>query len=297
MGRRCAGIGPEVPAGSRGAAAQLAGTGPTQRLHRSVRRPPGDGYALALGRDDIDALRIGDLASRGRAQLAAGDPAGAEGQLRVAVELWRGEPYADWPDADFAETERRRLDEVHSGAVAAFLGARLALGRHADVVPELERLVVEDGLREDWWRLLVLALYRSGRQADALAAVRRARTLLAEELGAIPGPALREMEAAVLAQDPALELPVGRTPPVVVPGPGAASGACPYKGLAAYQVMDAPLFHGRRRLVASLVGRLVDSPGWWSPARAGPASPPWCGPGSYRHSPRAGSPAVRRGGR
>src|SRR5215218_2120704 len=224
-----------------------------------VRR--GTGYALTIDRSSIDALQIGDLAARGHARLASGEPAEAECQLRAAVELWHGEPYADWPDAPFATTERRRLAEVRAGAVAGLLEARLQLGRHADVLPELERLVAEDPLREDWWRLLMFALYRAGRQADALAAGRQVRALLAEDIGAGPGPALRDMEAAILAQDPALELPSGRAPPPVTDHwPTAVTGSCPYKGLAAYQVADAPLFHGRQRLVESMVARLVDRP-------------------------------------
>ena len=124
-----------------------------------VRR--GTGYALTLDRASIDALHIGDLAARGHARLAAGEPEEAERQLRAAVDLWQGEPYADWPDAPFAEAERRRLTEVRAGAVAGLLEARLELGRHAEVLPELERLVTDDPLREDWWRLLMLALYRA----------------------------------------------------------------------------------------------------------------------------------------
>jgi DNA-binding SARP family transcriptional activator/WD40 repeat protein len=223
-----------------------------------VRR--GGGYGLAVERPALDSLHIGDLAARGRAELAAGSARDAERLLAAAVQLWRGEPFADWPDAAFAEPERRRLVEVRAGAVAGLLEARLALGRHPDVVPELERLVVEEPLREDWWRLLALALYRAGRQADALAALRRARGLLAAELGADPGSALREMEAAVLAQDPELEL-VAPAPlePAALAGTMAVP-ACPYKGLAAYEAADAPLFHGRTRLVAGLVARLVDAP-------------------------------------
>ena len=216
-----------------------------------VRR--GSGYALAVDRGDVDALRIGDLAARGRARLAAGDPAEAERLLGFAVDLWRGDPYGDWPEAAFAETERRRLTEVRAGALAGLLEARLQQGRQADALPDLEALVAEDPLREDWWRLLMLALYRAGRQADALAAGRRARALLAEELGTEPSPRLRRTEAAILAQDPALE-----SEPATPVRPPALTGACPYKGLAAYQVDDAPLFHGRRRLVAALVARLVD---------------------------------------
>ena len=174
-----------------------------------VRR--GTGYSLAVGRENIDALLMGDLAARGNAQLLAGNVEEAGRQLTAAVALWRGLPYADWPDAPFAETERRRLAEVRTGAVAGLLEARLALGRHAEVVPELEQLIAEDPLQERWWRLLMLALYRAGRQADAFAAGRRVRAPLAEELGTEPGPELRRLEAALLAQDPALE-PVVREP-------------------------------------------------------------------------------------
>ena len=152
---------------------------------------------------------MGDLAARGRARLASGHPgdAGAPAD-RGGSDLWRGEPYADWPDAAFAEAERRRLTEVRSGAVAGTArGAARRWGRHADVVPELERLVAEEPLREDWWRLLMLALYRAGRQADALAAGTPRAGPARGGAGRRPGPALRAMEAAILAQDPALDPP------------------------------------------------------------------------------------------
>jgi DNA-binding SARP family transcriptional activator/WD40 repeat protein len=225
-----------------------------------VRRGPG--YALTVDRASIDALHISDLAARGQAELASGHADEAVRQLDVAVDLWRGEPYCDWPEASFASGERCRLDQLRAAAVAGLLEARLQLGGHAEVLPELERLVAEDPLREDWWRLLMLALYRGGRQADALAAGRRVRAVLADEVGAAPGPALQAMEAAILAQDPQLELPSGRSPPPMVHDghPGATAATCPYKGLAAYQTVDAPLFHGRQRLVAGLVARLVDVP-------------------------------------
>jgi len=222
-----------------------------------VRR--GAGYALAVERTELDSLQMGDLAARGRAQLAAGSAGEAERLLSAAVALWRGQPFADWPDGAFARPERHRLTEVRAGAVAGLLEARLALGRHADVLPDLERLVEEEPLREDWWRLLALALYRAERQADALAALRRARHVLAEELGAAPGRGLRDMAAAVLAQDPGLELvPQGTASPAAADIAPVAVPACPYKGLAAYEAADAALFHGRDRLVAALLARLVD---------------------------------------
>ena len=151
-----------------------------------VRR--GSGYALATAPEDVDALRIADLAARGRARLSSGDAGEAARLLSDALGLWRGEPYGDWPDASFAEAERRRLAEVRVGALTALLEARLSLGEHTDVVAEAERLLAEDPLQEEWWRLLVLALYRSGRQGDALAAVARARAVLAEQSVPIPGP-------------------------------------------------------------------------------------------------------------
>jgi DNA-binding SARP family transcriptional activator/WD40 repeat protein len=220
-----------------------------------VRR--GAGYALAVEREALDTLHFVDLAVRGRARLTAGDPHESEHLLRDAVALWRGEPYADWPDAPFAVAERRRLREVRSAAVTALLEARLAAGRHAEIVPELHRLVAEEPMREEWWRLLMLALYRAGRQAEALAAARRVRALRIEELGAEPGPALRQLEAAILAQDPALDDP--RPPGAAAPAPVVDPATCPYKGLAAYQPDDASLFHGRSRMVARLTARLVDS--------------------------------------
>jgi DNA-binding SARP family transcriptional activator/WD40 repeat protein len=217
----------------------------------------GGGYALTVAGDDVDARRAADLVTRGRAGLAAGEPEEAARQLSEALGLWRGTPYGDWPDADFAETERRRLTEVRSSARLALLEARLALGQHVDAVPEAERLVADDPLREESWRLLMLALYRSGRQADALAAGTDARRVLRDEVGADPGPALRAMEAAVLGQEPALDLP--RAPPVEEERPRR-TVPCPWKGLSAYQPDDADLFRGRGRLTDALVARLVDTP-------------------------------------
>jgi DNA-binding SARP family transcriptional activator/WD40 repeat protein len=222
-----------------------------------VRR--GAGYALATT-EDVDALLVAERSTLGRARLAAGDAAGAERLLSAALDLWRGDPYCDWPDAAFAGAERRRLAEVRVAAATARLDARLALGRHADVVPEVERLLAEDPLQEEWWRLLVVALYRSGRQGDALAATQRARRVLIDELGADPGPRLRAAEAAVLAQDPALDLPVSPVAPPAGSGPSGGSAVCPYKGLAAYQSSDARLFSGRGGVVSALVARLVDAP-------------------------------------
>ena len=130
--------------------------------------------------------------------------------LDDALRLWRGPPYAEYVGEPWVEAEAVRLTELRAVARERLLEARLQLGDAAVLVGELEALVAEDPLREERWRLLVLALYRAQRQADALAALRRARETLAEELGVDPGPALRALEAEVLAQSPPWTRPAPR---------------------------------------------------------------------------------------
>jgi WD40 repeat protein/DNA-binding SARP family transcriptional activator len=220
-----------------------------------VRRGPG--YALAVERDEIDAVQFTDLVARGRARLVSGSPAEAREEIARALGLWRGTPYADWAEAAFAEAERRKLAEIRVTGVEGRLDADLALGRHAEIIPELEQLVVDEPLHEGWWSRLMLALYRAGRQGDALAAARRARSTLANELGIDPGPELIRLEGAILAQDPSLDA-ASATPA----SPGLRQGTpvmCPYKGLAAYRPEEAAFFHGRSKLTRTLVATLVDS--------------------------------------
>ena len=222
------------------------------------------GYALALERHELDCLRFTDLSARGRALLSSGNAGEAKKALREALDLWRGEPYADWPDAEFADAERHRLEGVRTHATELLWEAELALGNHAEAIPELELMARAHPLHENWWSLLAVALYRSGRQGDALDAIRRARSVLAEELGADPGPRLRSVERAILVQDPDLDVVDRRDEPGRQQGPDKRSaaglvGLCPYKGLAAYEVDDAALFYGRERLVRRLVSALVDS--------------------------------------
>jgi WD40 repeat protein/DNA-binding SARP family transcriptional activator/ABC-type cobalamin/Fe3+-siderophores transport system ATPase subunit len=167
-------------------------------------RPPG--YALHVEDDELDAQRFEALVREART-ARPGDPARALTVLKEALGLWRGPPLADLADEHGLRGEVIRLEELRLAALEERVAAQLALGRHDQVVGELEALVEEQPLREPLWRLLMLALYRSGRQADALLAYQRARSVLVEELGIDPGAELRQLQAAVLAQDPGLDLP------------------------------------------------------------------------------------------
>ena len=181
----------------------------------------GGGYRLTLTERDIDARRFDTLVKLGQRSLRDGDPEAAEQSLTEALAMWRGPAYAGFESTLFGQAEGRRLEELRLGASEDRWAALLELRRTAVVVPELEQLLAQHPLRERSWALLVTALYQSGRQGDALQAYERARSVLAEELGIDPGPELREVQARVLAQDPALaptprgrsRLPVGLEPP------------------------------------------------------------------------------------
>ncbi|MFF0312542.1 BTAD domain-containing putative transcriptional regulator [Streptosporangium sp. NPDC004379] len=179
----------------------------------------GPGYALRAAPDAIDAERFTELAARGRHALEDGEPEEAADLLGRALALWRGPAYADFDGAAFATPDATRLEELRATVREDRLAAVIAAGRHASAVGELEALVAEQPLRERGWELLALALYRSGRQADALTALRRVRRRLADELGIDPGPGLRDLEAAVLAQDPRLAPAPGRRNPRPAPAP------------------------------------------------------------------------------
>ena len=164
------------------------------------------GYVLRLAPDSVDAWCF-ERAVDSAAGLA---PADALRTLDDALRLWRGPPYAEYVGEPWVEAEALRLTELHAVARERRLETRLELGDAGVVIGELEALVAEDPLREERWRLLTLALYRAQRQAGALAALRRARETLAEELGVDPGPALRALEAEILAQSPSLDAPAPR---------------------------------------------------------------------------------------
>ena len=165
------------------------------------------GYALRIGPDDVDVVRFEHLVATGRRLVDAGEVALASTALGEALALRRGEPLAEFAYAGFADVQRAHLDELALEAIEARAGADLVLGRHEELIGDLEALCREHPLRERLWELLILALYRAGRQAEALRAYTEARDRLVDELGIEPGRALRELQARVLAQDPALTLP------------------------------------------------------------------------------------------
>lgn len=174
-----------------------------------------DGYRLALEPGCVDAVRVVDLAARAAEAGAAGDPATALERARAALALYRGDVLVD--AGDWAAPHRTRLEEVRLTLVEGVMAARVELGAGSDVVAELEALVEQHPLREGLWTALVTALYRAGRQADALAAYGRVRRVLVDELGIEPGPGLRSIEQFVLLQSPTLD--AGPPPrPAAVPG-------------------------------------------------------------------------------
>jgi DNA-binding SARP family transcriptional activator/WD40 repeat protein len=165
----------------------------------------GGGYQLRIEVDQLDSLRFEALARRGRHEVR--DAAGvARATLREALGLWRGEAFGEFSAVEACEAEGRRLEELRVVAIEDLMDAELAAGATSGLVAELEGLVARHEFRERLRAQLMLALYRSGRQRDALAAYRRARVTLTEQLGLEPGRELRELEAAILEQDPALDL-------------------------------------------------------------------------------------------
>ena len=143
---------------------------------------------------------------KGEGQLADGDAAAADKHLREALALWRGPALVEFADEPFASSETTRLDQLRLAALEDRINAELALGLHGQLTEELRTLTLEQPYRETFWEQFMMALYRAGRQADALHAYGEARTRLADDLGIEPGPALERMEQRVLAHDPTLSL-------------------------------------------------------------------------------------------
>src|SRR5262245_385197 len=179
-------------------------------------RPPG--YLLQASVDEVDLARFESLVARGRGRA---DPDERSDCLREALALWHGKPLAELRDQEFAEREVARLEELRLAAVEDRADTDLALGRHRELVLELEALVAEYPFRDRLRGQLMLALYRCGRQADALHVYQSGRRALVEELGINPGQALRQLELRILRQDPSLDLPTaGGHPTEGVPTDG-----------------------------------------------------------------------------
>ncbi|MDP9331642.1 MAG: winged helix-turn-helix domain-containing protein [Actinomycetota bacterium] len=212
----------------------------------------GDGYILEADGHLVDAIRFEQLAGEGHRLLDTGRPAGADPVLKEALGLWRGAAYQGYRYTGFGAAEGERLDELRRTATEDLVGSRLAGEDPGRLVPELEAMVREEPLRERRWGQLMVALYRAGRQAEALQAFARAREVLVGELGIEPGPELQRLQAAILSHDPELER--GRPPREEPVGP---TDVCPYKGLARFETVDAEFFFGREQVVAEAIGHLV----------------------------------------
>ncbi|WP_285737656.1 AfsR/SARP family transcriptional regulator [Kitasatospora phosalacinea] len=217
------------------------------RVHPTVLVSSGSGYVLRLPADCVDAEVFEErVAAAGRAR-ALGDPAGALGLLREACGLWHGEPLAGLP-GPLAQAHRARLVERRLNAVRSWLEAELEAGRHAEVIGELTVWVSQYPLLEPMRELLMLALYRGGRQAEALGVYADARRALLEQLGVDPGPRLRELHLGILSGDPKLA-----APPVPVPGPAANDGPAGGRPTPPAQLpADVSDYTGRDELCAAL---------------------------------------------
>jgi DNA-binding SARP family transcriptional activator len=207
--------------------------GPAGRARLRTHRP---GYLMEAGADEVDLLQFGALCEAGHAAACQGDWARAAARLRTALSLWRGQPFGGVPSGLLALTEGPRLEEMRIDALEARIDAEMHLGGHGEVITELRHLIAAEQLRERPRGLLMLALYRAGRRAEALAEYRDARRALVRELGLEPGPRLRQLHQQILSADPGLDLaaaavrdapaaaPVPRFPRAAAPGPAAARG-------------------------------------------------------------------------
>jgi predicted ATPase/DNA-binding SARP family transcriptional activator len=181
------------------------------------------GYVMALEPEQLDAARFERLLASGRQAMAAANPALAAALLRRGLDLWRGRPLEDAEDADFAAVEAGRLEELRLACLEERLEADLALGRHAEVLAEIASLVAAHPLRERLRAQLMLALYRCGRQTDALDAYAEGARVLRDELGLEPGAQLRDLQHAILNQAPSLDAPAPpATPIAAIPVPSSA---------------------------------------------------------------------------
>lgn len=219
------------------------------KLGADVIRTVGESYRLGIDGSSIDAVDFERLVAQARRHDLEGSPDRAVAAYRRALALWRGDPYPDLSSWPAAVTETMRLRELRTCVEEEMLDARLRTGEDAALVPEAERLVREEPLREHRWAILALANYRADRQAQAIAVLRAARRRLVDDLGIDPSRSLVDLEAAILRQDASLERPDRATPSE------SPSTDCPYRGLAAFDVGDAGVFFGRDIDAAALAER------------------------------------------
>jgi basic membrane lipoprotein Med (substrate-binding protein (PBP1-ABC) superfamily)/DNA-binding SARP family transcriptional activator len=210
-------------------------------------RPPG--YQLDTPTESVDAKEFESLVQRGSAELDAGDRDTAVATLRSALGLWRGPALSDFAYEEFAQPYVQRLHDLHLDAIETLATAELDSGRAGQAIPLLEAAIRDDPLREHSRELLMVALYRSGRHAEALRNYDKLRELLRDELGLDPSPTLQRMRDRVLLHDPAL-VPIAEREPE----PTAARN--PYKGLQAFSESDADDFFGRDALVERLLASI-----------------------------------------
>ncbi len=213
--------------------------------HEQIATRP-DGYLLTAGTGRFDVSRFESLAARAAASARAGTWDAVAGETSAALSLWRGRPLVDVPSEALSLREVPGLTELHLQVLETRIDADLHIGRHREVIAELVRLAEDEPLRERLHELLMLALYRDGRQADALAAYRRARRLLNRELGIEPGPELRHLHERILAADPALA--AART--------GQSAGTGRDQPVPRQLPATIPQFTGRRAELSALSGLL-----------------------------------------
>ena len=243
------------------------------------------GYSLVVDPGDIDANRFESEVAAGRALLTH-DPGAASRRLDEALQMWRGPPLADFTYEDFAQIEIIRLNELHALAQEDRIEAELELGRAGELIGGLEAMHVAHPTRERVVALLMLALYRSGRQSEALEVSGRFRTAMVDEVGLEPSADWQRLEEQILLHDTRLEL---HGHPTSMVDELSASVVNPFKGLRAFREEDTGEFFGRDRIVAEVISRLdggVDLIGIIGPSGSGKSS-----------IVKAGvDPAIRQGG-
>lgn len=212
----------------------------------------GVGYRITVDRDSFDVLDFEARVAEARAHTVS-DPGDAAEHLGIALGLWRGPAFDDFPEQVTLQVEAARLEALRLGVVEELMQSRLASGQHAEVIVELERLTRAYPYREELRALHMVALYRSGRQADALRAYQATREILGEELGIVPSQRLRRLEEQILLQDPDLDPPVRS-----IEGPTSDRWVeNPYLGLRAFRESDHERFFGQDQLVDRLLSRVV----------------------------------------